>query len=106
MKIAKLDKRLELLRPVVEDDRYGGMSTDYVSEGFVWAQVMRTDYAAQEAQGTPMSRAQLRFKLRPRFDIQRGWLLVYQGERYVVDVVDQTYRDNTVLIVKRYEQGV
>lgn len=91
---------------MTEDDRHGGMKTNYVSEGFVWGEVMRTDYEAQQAQGTPMSREQLRFKLRPNKDIQRGWLLLYQGERYVVDVVDQTYRDNTTVIVRRYEQGV
>ena len=106
MKIARMDKRLELLQPVLSEDSYGGMATEYRSCGEVWAELMRTDYAEQQAQGTSMNREQLRFRLRPLKEVQRGWLVVYAAEKYVVDTVDQTYRDSTTLIVRRYEQGV
>ena len=106
MKIARMDKRLELLRPVVTDDGYGGVKAEYQTQGFVWAELKSTNYAEQQAMGTPMSREQLRFRLRSLPDIQRGWLVAYGGERYVVDTVDQTYRDSTTIIVRRYEQGV
>lgn len=106
MRIAKMDKRLELLKPVLSEDGFGGMRADYESVGFVWAELRSTNYAEQEAQGTPMGREQLRFRLRPQNDVRRGWLVVYQKERYVVDTVDQTYRDSTTIIVRRYEQGV
>lgn len=106
MKIARMDKRLELLKPVVTDDGYGGVATEYQPQGFVWAELKSTNYAEQQAMGTPMSREQLRFRLRPIEEIQRGWLVVYGGERYVVDTVDRTYRDSITIIVRRYEQGV
>lgn len=106
MRIARLDKRLELLQPVVTEDGFGGVVTEYRSQGKVWAELKSTNYAEQQAMGTPMNREQLRFRLRPRHDIQRGWLVVYGGERYVVDAADQTYRDSTTIIVRRYEQGV
>ena len=106
MRIARLDKRLELLQPVVTEDGFGGVVTEYRSQGKVWAELKSTNYAEQQAMGTPMNREQLRFRLRPRHDIQRGWLVVYGGESYVVDAADQTYRDSTTIIVRRYEQGV
>lgn len=106
MRIAKMDKRLELLKPVLSEDGFGGMVTEYDSAGFVWAELRSTNYAEQEAQGTPMNREQLRFRLRPLKDVRRGWLIVYQKERYVVETVDQPYRDSTTLIVRRYGQGV
>ncbi len=106
MRIARLDKRLEFLQPVVTEDGFGGVVTEYKSQGKVWAELKSTNYAEQQAMGTPMNREQLRFRLRPRLDIQRGWLVVYGGERYVVDAADQTYRDSTTIIVRRYEQGV
>lgn len=106
MKIARMDKRLELLKPVLSEDGYGGMVTEYQSVGKVWAELKRTDYAEQQAHGTPMNREELRFRLRPLTKIQRGWLAVYAAETYAVETVDQTYRDCTTIIVRRYEQGV
>jgi SPP1 family predicted phage head-tail adaptor len=106
MKISRMDKRIEILRPVTEEDKYGGMITKYIFEGYVWAQLVKANYGNQEALGTAMNREELRFKLRPAPDITRGWLVVYLGENYVVDTVDRMYRDSITLIVRRYEQGV
>ncbi len=106
MKISRMDKRIEILRPVTEEDKYGGMITKYIFEGYVWAQLAKANYGNQEALGTAMNREELRFKIRPVPDITRGWLVVYLGETYVVDTVDRMYRDSITLIVRRYEQGV
>lgn len=106
MKIGKMDKRITLLRPILSEDGYGGFHTDYEEEGKIWAQVIQTNYAEQEAQGTPMNREQLRLKIRPRKDIRRGWRFKLSGEIYEIETVDNTYRDSTTLIVRRYEQGV
>ena len=106
MKIGKMDKRISLLRPIPFEDGYGGFHTDYEEEGKIWAQVIQTNYAEQEAQGTPMNREQLRLKIRPRKDIRRGWRFKLSGEIYEIETVDNTYRDSTTLIVRRYEQGV
>ena len=106
MKIGKMDKRITLLRPIPFEDGYGGFHTDYEEEGKIWAQVIQTNYAEQEAQGTPMNREQLRIKIRPRKDLKRGWRLMLSGELYEIETVDNTYRDSTTLIVRRYEQGV
>lgn len=65
MKIGKMDKRITLLRPIPSEDGYGGFHTDYEEEGKIWAQVIQTNYAEQEAQGTPMNREQLRLKSGP-----------------------------------------
>lgn len=63
MKIGKMDKRITLLRPIPSEDGYGGFHTDYEEMGQIWAQVIQTNYAEQEAQGTPMNREQLRLKI-------------------------------------------
>lgn len=106
MKIGKMDKRITLLKPISSEDGYGGFHTDYEEQGKIWAQVIQTNYAEQEAQGTPMNREQLRLKIRPRKDIRRGWRLRLLEELYEIETVDNTYRDSTTLIVHRYEQGV
>ena len=106
MKIGKMDKRITLMEPVPSEDGYGGFSTEYKEAGSLWAQVIQTNYAEQEAQGTPMNREQLRLKIRPRKDIRRGWWFKLSGEIYEIETVDNTYRDSTTLIVRRYEQGV
>ena len=96
MKIGKMDKRITLFRPIPTEDGYGGFHTDYEEMGQIWAQVVQTNYAEQEAQGTPMK----------RMDIRRGWRLRLSGEIYEIETVDNTFRDSTTLIVHRYEQGV
>ena len=106
MKIGKMDKRITLMEPFPTEDGYGGFSTEYKEVGSIWAQVIQTNYAEQEAQGTPMNREQLRLKIRSRKDIRRGWRLRLFGEIYEIETVDNTYRDSTTLIVHRYEQGV
>ena len=65
MKIGKMDKRIRLLRPIPTEDGYGGFHTDYEETGQIWAQVIQTNYAEQEAQGTPMNREQLRLRFGP-----------------------------------------
>lgn len=106
MKIGKMDKRITLMEPFSTEDGYGGFSTEYKEVGSIWAQVLQTNYAEQEAQGTPMNREQLRLKIRPRKDLKRGWRMLLSGELYEIETVDNTYRDSTTLIVHRYEQGV
>lgn len=106
MKIGKMDKRIRLLRPISTEDGYGGFHTDYEETGQIWAQVIQTNYAEQEVQGTPMNREQLRLNIRPRKDIRRGWRLRLFGDLYEIETVDNTFRDSATLIVHRYEQGV
>ena len=106
MRIARLDKRLEILEPILKEDGYGGMVTSYQSKGKVWAELKATAYTEKDVQGTAMNQEVLRFRLRPITSLKRGWLIVYAGESYVIDSVDQTYRDSTTIHVRRYEQGV
>ena len=66
----------------------------------------RTDYAEQQAEGTPMNREQVRIRIRPRKDVQRGWHVLLEGDVFVVETADNTFRDNTMLILRHYEPGV
>lgn len=106
MNIGSLNARIDLLKPLEEDDEWGGRKTLWNYQGRAWAHVFQADYAEQEATGTPMSREQLRLKIRCRKDIKRGWLIRYQKEEYLVQDVDNTYKDSTTLIVRRYEPGM
>ena len=106
MKIAKMDKRITLQRPITHEDGYGGLETVFEDVGKTWAKVERTDYAEQQAEGTPMNREQVRIRIRPRKDIQRGWHILLEGDVFVVETSDNTFRDNTMLILRHYEPGV
>ena len=59
-----MNKRLEILKPVLNEDSYGGMVTEYVPAGKIWAELKRIDYSEQEKLGTPVNKEQLRFRLR------------------------------------------
>lgn len=106
MKIGKMNKRLTLLKPETKDDDYGGKTTDYKEAGKIWGYLYQTDYSEMESLGTPMNREQLRFKIRPHKEIRRGWRILYAGDTYVVDAVDDTYKDSLTLFLRRYDQGV
>ena len=106
MKIAKMDKRILLQKPVTQEDGYGGLETVFEGAGKVWAKMERKDYAEQQAEGTPMNREQVRLRIRPRKDVQRGWRVVLEGDVFVVETADNTFRDNTMLILRHYEPGV
>lgn len=106
MNIGALNKRITLLKPESQNDDYGGMESEFVEMGTVWAQLMQTNYSEQQAQGTPMNRSQLRFKLRPHSGIDRGWKIVFDGQEYMVEVADNTYWDSTTIIVHGLESGV
>lgn len=106
MIIGAMNKRIELFQPIVVDDEYGGQQSTYASVQTVWAELVKTNYAEQQAMGAPMNRAQLQFKIRPRKDIKRGWQVVFDGNEYRIDVVDNTYYDRTLLIVTDLEAGV
>ncbi|HJI42643.1 MAG TPA: phage head closure protein [Veillonellaceae bacterium] len=106
MRIGSMNKRLVLLKPKLKDDGYGGKTTDYEEAGKVWAYLYQADYKEMESLGTPMNREQLRFKIRPYKWVKRGWRVKYRGELYVVDSVDDSYKDSMTLILRRYDQGV
>lgn len=106
MHIGKMNKRITLLKPVTTEDAYGGFSTEYTEVGKLWAQLITTNYDQQQALGTPMSREQLRLKIRPNKSIKRGWRILLDGQTYDVQDIYDTYKDNAQLIVHRYESGV
>ena len=53
-----------------------------------------------------MNREQGRIRIRPRKDVQRGWHVLLEGDVFVVETADNTFRDNTMLILRHYEPGV
>lgn len=106
MNIGRMRHRITLFRPVVIDDEYGGQRTDMEDAGQVWAELFQTNYREQQAQGAPMAREQLRFRIRQRTDIDRGWIVEYSGQQYIVEVADNTYQDSTTLIAHALNAGV
>lgn len=106
MKIARFSNRLGLYEPKVTQDGYGGQATEYTPAGSAWAQLMQANYGEMEAMGTSMNREELRFRLRPNASLKKGWLIKYQGETFKVLTADNTYKDCTTIIVRRYEEGI
>lgn len=106
MRIGRMDRRILLQKPVVNEDGYGGMETSYEDAGKVWAMPIRTNYAEQQEEGTAVNEERFRLRIRPRKDICRGWRIVLDGEVFEVETADNTYRDNTMLIIRHLETGV
>ena len=106
MRIGRMDKRIVLQKPVTQEDDYGGLETVYENAGKVWAMLLRTNYGEKQEEGTAVNEERFRMKIRPRKDICRGWRIVLDGEVFEVETADNTYRDNTMLIVRHLETGV
>lgn len=106
MKIGRMDKRILLKKPVTREDGYGGLESFYEEAGKVWAMMLRTNYGERQEEGTAVNEERFRMKIRPRKDICRGWRIVLDGEVFEVETADNTYRDNTMLIVRHLETGV
>lgn len=106
MNIGHMRHRITLFKPIVTEDVYGGQRTDPESAGQVWAELFQTNYREQQAQGAPMAREQLRFRIRKHREVDRGWSIEYNGQQYLIEVVDNTYSDSTTIIVHAFNAGV
>ena len=53
MRIAKLNQRVEVLRPVLTSDGYGGYGTVYEKETGLWVEVKESKYTGKQVFDTP-----------------------------------------------------
>lgn len=88
MRAGKLSKRVELYTPT-------GLST------LAWADVEATTTRADVSTDTLRSGIRVVIRMRRRSDIQRNWLVRYEGQWFVVEFVDfGQSRDSVVLVAE------
>lgn len=107
MRIAKLNQRIEILRPLLTGDGYGGYITKYEKEIALWAEV-KSNKAVEGKQvfGTPNSINNITLSIRTYLGIQKGWHILWQGKEYEIVAVSGFYKDSTYIEIKEYDKGV
>ena len=106
MRIAKLNQRIEVLKPLLTSDGYGGYSTEYEKEIALWAEVKNNRYAEKKALDSPSAINSVTLITRTYSEIQKGWHLLWQGKEYEIVSVTRFYKDSTYIEIVEYEKGV
>ena len=106
MRIAKLNQRIEVLRPLLTSDGYGGYITKYEKEIALWAEVKNNHYDEKQAFDTPNAVNGITLVTRTYIGIQKGWHILWQGREYEIVAVTRFYKDSTYIEIIEYEKGV
>lgn len=106
MQIAKLNQRIELLRPVLTSDGYGGYVTEYEKAAALWAEVKASRCSEKQAFDTPNTLNNITLRTRTYSKVEKGWHLLWQGREYEIVSVTRFYKDSTYLEIAEYEKGV
>ncbi|MCC8381551.1 phage head closure protein [Xenorhabdus sp. PB30.3] len=97
MKAGALRHRIRLLRPVIHRDELGAETFSHHAVATVWAKAEavsnRKIRTAKQQQVIEVQQ----FTVRPRRDIQPGWLIEHQDRRFTVRTVDRNRADCTIL---------
>lgn len=104
MRIGKMNRRITLLKPVREEDEYGGAKTVYISTCTLWAEFLRPNFREQTLEGTG-SAVILTQGIRLRsVEVEKEWR-VECGERlYNVLHVDASVPSEIILTTQEVER--
>ena len=97
MRIGKMNRRITLLKPVREEDEYGGAKTVYISTCTLWAEFLRPNFREQTLEGAGSAVILTQgIRLRP-IEVEKEWR-VECGERlYNVLHVDASVPSEIIL---------
>lgn len=83
-----LNKRIRIQRFERVRDADGYYSEDWVTVHTVWAQFSRLSGTEASQRGADYARVQVRFLIRAREDIDRKMAVLYRGERYEIEYLN------------------
>jgi head-tail adaptor len=106
VRIAKLNQRVEVLRPVLTSDGYGGYGTVYEKETGLWVEVKESKYTGKQVFDTPNAVNNVMLKTRTYLNLKKGWHILWQGREYEIVSVERFYKDSTFIEIVEYEKGV
>ncbi|PHM25779.1 phage head closure protein [Xenorhabdus budapestensis] len=97
MKAGELRYRIRLLRPVSSRDELGSEMISHHDVATVWAKAEalsnRKIRTADQQQVVEVQQ----FTVRPRRDIEPGWLIEHQERRFTVRTIDRNLADRAVI---------
>ncbi|WP_422824346.1 phage head closure protein [Xenorhabdus bharatensis] len=97
MKAGELRHRIRLLRPVIHRDELGAEMFSHSTVATVWAKVEAVSNRKIRTADQQQVIEVQQFTVRPRRDIQPGWLIEHQDRRFTVCTVDRNRVDRTIM---------
>jgi SPP1 family predicted phage head-tail adaptor len=97
MKAGELRHRIRLLRPVIRRDELGSEIVHHAYVATVWAKAeAMSNRKIRTADQQQVIEVQ-QFTVRPRANIEPGWLIEHQARRFTVRAVDRNRPDRTLI---------
>ncbi len=101
------DKRIQIYKPIAQEDGQGGYNTALSLVMKVWAEFKKPRFSSSIAEGTPVTVITQGIKIRQNSkiaDIRRGWQVVYNNAEFIVLHVDYSVRGELLLTCKEVEK--
>lgn len=104
MRIGKMNRRITLLKPVREEDEYGGAKIVYILTCTLWAEFLRPNFREQtlEGDGSAVILTQ-GIRLRP-IEVEKEWHVVCGEHVYIVLHVDTSVPGEIILTTQEVER--
>lgn len=97
MKIAAMNKRITLYKPISVSDEYGGRLETFSPVCTLWAEFLRPNFANRNMQGDGKAEVITQgIRLRPT-DVSKGWQIHYGELVYEVLHVDVSNKQEIIL---------
>lgn len=97
MKAGELNKRISLSRFVTERDDFGSEKVVSKKVAEVWGKAESMSNRKIRTADQDQVIETYQFTIRPRLDIDIGWLVGYQGRLFTVRAVDRNQPDRAII---------
>ncbi|MEX6426298.1 phage head closure protein [Providencia manganoxydans] len=97
MKAGELNKRIALLRPEEVRDDFGESKTELVKVTDVWAKAEAMSNRKIRTADQQQVIETYHFTIRPRGDIDEGWMITYQKRNFTARALDRNQPDRLII---------
>ncbi|PHM68133.1 phage head closure protein [Xenorhabdus kozodoii] len=97
MLINEINKRIKLFRPMIERDALGAETLTLHYVATVWAKAEAMSNRKIRTADQQQVIETYHFTLRPRSDVDVGWLVTYQKRNFTVRAVDRNHADRLII---------
>lgn len=97
MKAGELNKRIALSRPEEIRDEFGESKTELVKVTDVWAKAEAMSNRKIRTADQQQVIETYHFTIRPRSDINEGWIIAYQKRNFTVRALDRNQPDRLII---------
>ena len=105
IRIARMNRRIELMRPVYGEDEGFGATKGYECVVKVWAEFLRPRFTQTDAMGSGVATEITQgIRIRAR-EVGKGWKVRHGADKYYVIHVDDSTPGETILTTKEVDSG-